>query len=87
MQMYDQINETVDAAKRRELFMEILAIAAEEFYVIGTVLPVGTFGIKRNNFHNVPKSMIASWRYPTPGPTCPEQYFVAPGQGGAGEDQ
>ncbi|GAA4993153.1 ABC transporter substrate-binding protein [Actinopolymorpha pittospori] len=87
MELYDQIGETVDAAKRRELFMEILAIAAEEFYVIGTVLPVGTFGIKRNNFHNVPKSMIASWRYPTPGPTCPEQYFVAPGQGGAGEDQ
>ncbi|MET9021806.1 ABC transporter substrate-binding protein [Actinopolymorpha sp. NPDC004070] len=76
MKLYDQIGETVDETRRRELFMEILRIAAEEFWVLGTVLPVGTFGIKRRNFHNVPKSMIASWRYPTPGPTAPEQYFV-----------
>jgi ABC-type transport system substrate-binding protein len=78
MEIYDEIGVTVDAAKRRELFMEILQIAADEFWVIGTVLPVGTYGVKRNDFHNVPKSMIASWRYPTPGPSSPEQYFVDP---------
>ena len=78
MELYDEIGQTVDGAKRQELFMEILRIAAEEFWVIGTVLPVGTYGIKRKDFHNVPKSMIASWRYPTPGPAYPEQFFVSP---------
>jgi ABC-type transport system substrate-binding protein len=76
MEIYDEIGVTVDAAKRQELFMEILQIAADEFWVMGTVLPIGTYGVKRKDFHNVPKSMIASWRYPSPGPTYPEQYFV-----------
>ena len=77
MDLYDEIGKTVDAARRQELFMEILQIAADEFWVMGTALPVGTYGVKRKDFHNVPKSMIASWRYPTPGPSYPEQYFVA----------
>jgi ABC-type transport system substrate-binding protein len=76
MDLYDEIAVTVDADKRQELFMEILQIAADEFWVMGTVLPIGTYGVKRKDFHNVPKSMIASWRYPSPGPTYPEQYFV-----------
>ncbi|MEQ7010752.1 ABC transporter substrate-binding protein [Actinopolymorpha sp. B17G11] len=77
MELYDEIGLTVDPERRHELFMEILQIAADEFWVMGTVLPIGTYGIKRKDFHNVPKSMIASWRYPTPGPAYPEQYFVA----------
>lgn len=78
MALYDQIGKTVDAERRQELFMQILQIAADEFWVMGTVLPVGTYGVKRTDLHNVPKSMIASWRYPTPGPTYPEQYFITP---------
>jgi len=58
------------------LFQNILAIAKEEFWVIGTARISKGYGIVRNNFHNVPKTIPNSWIYVTPGPTNPSQYFV-----------
>lgn len=79
MALYDRVKETVDPDERRKLFKQILRIATDQFWVMGVTLPTGTFGIVRNDFHNVPKSMIASWRYLTPSPTRPEQYFSSAG--------
>jgi ABC-type transport system substrate-binding protein len=78
MAIYDTIRMEPDPDKQQSLMVDLLESAAEEFWVIGVALPVGTFGLVKNDFHNVPKSMIASWRYPTPGPSSPEQYFVDP---------
>jgi ABC-type transport system substrate-binding protein len=76
MSLYDKLRAEIEYSKRRDYLMQILDIAAEQFWVIGTVLPVGNFGIQTDNFHNVPKSMIAGGLYPTPGPTYPEQYYM-----------
>ena len=54
---------------------QLLDIAAEEFWTMGVAFEANGYGVKKKNFHNVPKSMPASWIYPTPGPTNPEQYF------------
>jgi peptide/nickel transport system substrate-binding protein len=35
------------------------------------------YGIVRNDFHNVPKSMPNSYIYPNPGPCNPEQFYIA----------
>lgn len=43
--------------------------------MIGTVLPVGEYGIVKNDFKNVPAPIPGSHVYSTPGPTRPEQYF------------
>jgi len=75
MAIYDRIRTESDPDKQVDLLEDLLTSAAEQFWVIGIALPVGTFGIVRNDFHNVPTSMIASWRYLTPGPTYPEQFF------------
>ncbi|MGW5365157.1 ABC transporter substrate-binding protein [Actinopolymorpha pittospori] len=77
MAIYDQIRVEPDPDKQRTLLVQLLESAAEHFWVIGVALPVGTFGLVKNDFHNVPKSMIASYRYLTPGPTHPEQYFTS----------
>lgn len=46
----------------------------EQFWAIGVQLvPVG-YGVVRDDFHNVPKQMLASWNYPNPAPTDPCQY-------------
>ncbi|WP_020574353.1 ABC transporter substrate-binding protein [Actinopolymorpha alba] len=74
--LYDEIKRTPDESARRALMTKILDIAAETFWAIGISLPVGGYGIVKNNFHNVPKSMPDSFIYPTPGPTNPEQYFI-----------
>lgn len=38
--------------------MEILRIARDEFYCIGTSLAPATFGVARNDFHNVPETVF-----------------------------
>ncbi|GAA5015997.1 ABC transporter substrate-binding protein [Actinopolymorpha pittospori] len=76
MTLYRQLLLTPDAAQRKDLMAQILQIAAEEFYVIGISLQANGYGVVRNNFHNVPKTMPASYIYPNPAPSNPEQFFI-----------
>ena len=76
MQLYRQMLRTPDIDEAKRIFTEILRIAKEEFYVIGTVMPTEAYGIAANDFHNVP-SMPVSWIYPDPGPARPEQFYIA----------
>jgi len=75
MELYDQLRATSDPAEQQRLFMEILDIAAEEFYVMGVTLPAATYAVVKNDFQNVPATMPYAWLYPMPAPTNPEQYF------------
>lgn len=77
MALYDEILVTADDDEQLALMTEILDIAAEEFYVIGTVLEPNAFGIVTNRMRNVPKVIPNSWIYPTPAPYNPEQFWVA----------
>ena len=45
---------TPDESERDDLLREVLNIATEGFYVVGTVLSLPTYAVKTNNFHNVP---------------------------------
>lgn len=75
--LYEQLTATADPKAQAELMNQILDIAAEEFYLIGTRLNVGNYGIVRNNFRNVPESMSGSGgTYNHPAPTNPSQYFI-----------
>ena len=77
MKLYDQVKLTVQTEQRAGLMKEILQIAADEFYVIGISAVANGYGVVRNDFHNVPKSMPASYIYPNPGPCNPEQFYIA----------
>ena len=74
MDIYTELTRTVSPQERDALFKQLLAISQEQFYVIGTVLPTGAYGIVKNHFHNVPDELLYGWVYPLPGPTSPEQY-------------
>ncbi|GAA2760229.1 ABC transporter substrate-binding protein [Actinopolymorpha rutila] len=73
MRLFDQIKVTPDKQKRDELFMQILRISQEEFYVIGTVLPEARYNVVQNDLHGVGGEMIDDCC--EPGPSAPEQYF------------
>jgi peptide/nickel transport system substrate-binding protein len=75
MRLYREMLRTPDIDEAKRIFAEILRIAKEEFYVIGTVMPTEAYGIAGNDFHNVP-SMPVSWIYPDPGPARPEQFYL-----------
>ena len=76
MELYDQVKATPDVARQQQLFKEILAIARDEFAIIGTALPIGGYSVVKNDLHNVPSSLPWSTTYPSPGWTNPEQYYV-----------
>ena len=78
MALYDQIKATADLHKQNRLMKEILDIALDQFYVMGISLPTSSIGVVKNSFHNVPTVMPYGWIYPTPAPTNPCQYFIAP---------
>lgn len=78
MQLYRQLQSTGDPDKQLALMKQILEIAADQFYAIGTNRPQVGYGIIKNNFHNVPSAMPSSWNYPDPAPTNPCQYYIDP---------
>jgi peptide/nickel transport system substrate-binding protein len=77
LQLWDRIRATSDDQERADLMREVLAIARDEFYVLGINLQPEEYATVANRLRNVPAEMPNSWVYPTPGPTNPEQYFIA----------
>lgn len=75
-ELYDQLRATTDTDEQYEIMARILEISKEQFYNMGVSLPAPGYGIATNDFHNLPEEMIYGSRYPTPGPTMPEQYFI-----------
>jgi peptide/nickel transport system substrate-binding protein len=78
MALYRELQHTPDQAGRYRLMKEILGIAKEEFYAIGTVLEERGYGIVNDRMRNVATSIPESHLYNTPAPTNPEQYFLTP---------
>lgn len=75
MELYGQLRTMANPERQDELMREILQIAKEEFYTIGISLPAQGYGIVRNNFHNVPETVV-SMTTRSPGQTNPSQYFI-----------
>ncbi|SDS58648.1 ABC transporter substrate-binding protein [Jiangella sp. DSM 45060] len=75
-ELFWELARTPDPDQREELFGQILEIARDQFYVIGTLrVPTG-YGIVRDDFHNVPEEMPESFDFATPGGSSPCQYFI-----------
>jgi peptide/nickel transport system substrate-binding protein len=76
MELYWDLLVTPDLEERKSLLRQILQIAKEQFYVIGTVRVARTYGIVKDNFHNVPKLIPEASVFNTPYPVQPAQFFV-----------
>jgi peptide/nickel transport system substrate-binding protein len=75
MELYNQLKGTADEARQAEIMKEILEIAADQFYTIGSSLESTGFGIASKKLRNVPKVYLDSFVYPHPQPTNPHQWF------------
>jgi peptide/nickel transport system substrate-binding protein len=75
--LYDKLKATSDGAGQEAIMKELLQSAADAFYVFGVSLPPDGYGIVKNNFKNVTKTMPNSFGWPTPAPTMPEQFYKA----------
>ncbi|HEY8933066.1 MAG TPA: ABC transporter substrate-binding protein [Rariglobus sp.] len=79
MELYRQVSQTADPERQNALMSRIIAIAADEFQVIGIHRMPVSYGIVKTDFHNVPALMFSSANYPQPAPTNPCQYFIRTG--------
>ncbi len=74
-EMFDQVVQTADEAKRVELFTQIYHLYLEFFPDIITVGRSPDPGVVKNNFRNVPDKCYQSWPLRTPALADPEQFF------------
>ena len=79
MELFDQIKATGDFDLQAELMAELLAIAKEEFYVMGINSNPGGYGIAKNYFRNVPATSTGSWKFPWPAPINTTLFFIEEG--------
>lgn len=75
--LWDQWKAAKSDAEADALFRKILAIAADELEVLGTVSSPAQTGLRSSRLHGVPASMPGAWIWPTPNPSLPQQYFMA----------
>ncbi len=54
---------------------ELLQMSADYFPCMGISTPAPSYGIVKNNMHNVPDLIINSWAYPTPAPVHTFTFF------------
>ncbi len=73
--LFEDFKAEADPEKQLEIFRQIHQEAADQFEVFGVVSDANKIGIKSKKLKNVPMSFPASWMYPDPGPTLPQQYF------------
>ena len=72
----DSEGHPADDDEQVALMTQILDIAADEFYAIGTVLEPNAFGVVTNRMRNTPDTLPNSWIYPSPAPVNPEIFWV-----------
>jgi peptide/nickel transport system substrate-binding protein len=72
---WDEVQAAPDLDTMYELMKDIVAVAEEQFWVIGSYRGMPGYAIVKNKFRNVPESGISSWRYPDPGPYNTCQFF------------
>lgn len=75
MDLYIELIASPEKEEQKEIFDEILQIAAEQFYVIGTVLPADGYIVANEKLGNVPERQVYTWVYPQPGPMETAQLY------------
>ncbi|WP_421726147.1 ABC transporter substrate-binding protein [Bauldia sp.] len=74
-ELYRTLLSTGDPAKQREMMIELLNNAADQFLVFGVSLPPDGYGVIKNDMVNTMDVMPNSFGWPTPAPSRPEQFF------------
>jgi len=73
--LYAQFKGTVDPSKQIELGKQIIKLAADNLWVIGTVGVIPSIPVVKNNFRNVPEQAVTDWIFMSPGNLDPAQFY------------
>ena len=75
LELFDKSRGTADSDKHRKLMLEIAAIAADQFEVIGISKALPSYGIVKNGLKNVPEAMPNFWSAGTPSLTLLQTWY------------
>lgn len=75
MLIYQEVCATGDPGKQREAFGRILEIAAENVWTISLCTPAPELVTVRDDMRNVPRNVVSSWDFLTPGNAGLETYY------------
>jgi ABC-type dipeptide/oligopeptide/nickel transport system permease component/ABC-type transport system substrate-binding protein len=75
MELYEHVYASGDPNQQRETFREALKIAAENLWTINVCTSPPVVAVVQNGFRNVPKDVVASWDFQTPGNAGIETFF------------
>ena len=76
IELFWQIEKTIDEAEQIRLMKEIIALNRKNLWVIGTVGALPSFYLVKNSFRNVPEVAMTGWAFRTPGNTAVECYAI-----------
>lgn len=76
MELYNRVKVTRDPDEQLALMRQVLDIAAEQFYCIGTVLVPKGYQVVANEFRNVPDPLPYDWYHAWLARTNTCQYFT-----------
>ena len=76
LDLFDQASAEVDQEKSIALASQVLDIASENVWAIGTYLLAKGFMVVKNGFSNVPAEAVSDWILRTPKNTHTEQYYI-----------
>ena len=79
MDLYDEYKVTTDPAQQIEIGKQLVKMATEQLWVIGTVGLVPTPVVVKNNFMNVAETHTADWIIMTPGTLAPSHFYFSDG--------
>lgn len=74
--LYNKAIAAVDSKQRDDFLKQMLALAKEDFWVIGTISTPESFAVVKNSFMNVPDSQPDAWPYPQPGQQHSEIFWI-----------
>ncbi|MEW6233330.1 MAG: ABC transporter substrate-binding protein [Chloroflexota bacterium] len=75
MDLYSKYKVTVDPKEEVKIGKEIVKMAAENLWVVGTVGMVPNVVVVKDNFKNVPKDFTTDWIIMSPGTLDPHQFY------------
>ncbi len=78
MELFREIELTVEADRRRELFQKIIDLNRENLWMIGLIGELPMLAIADNRMRNVPDAAMSGWIFRTPSNTAPECYAYDP---------
>lgn len=75
LEFYERAIAESEPERQREHFRNVLQIAAENVWTINICTPPPVLAVVKNGFRNVPRDVVASWDFQTPGNAGIETYF------------